>query len=79
MLPIAIYMQLTSCIMYSYIHTTLLLLRRLPNNYLILMIRISEDTILRVDMRKAREEIGIALLANSGIFYHYASYIVIHA
>ena len=29
---------------------------------------ISEDAILRADMRKAREDIGIALLANSGIF-----------
>ena len=28
---------------------------------------ISEDTILRADMREARKEIGIALLANS---YH---------
>ena len=55
---------------YSYIHTTLLLLCRLQNNYLTLMIRISEDTILRADMRKAREEIGIVLLANSGILYH---------
>ena len=31
---------------------------------------ISEDTILRADMRKACEEIGIALLVNSGILYH---------
>ena len=31
---------------------------------------ISEDTILRADMLKAREEIGIALLAISGILYH---------
>ena len=37
---------------YSYIHTTLLLLCRLQNNYLTLMIHISEDTILRVDMRE---------------------------
>ena len=31
---------------------------------------ISEDAILRADMRKAGEDIGIALLANSGILYH---------
>ena len=56
--------------MYSYIHTTLLLLCGLQNNYLTLMIRTSEDTILRADKRKTREKIGIVLLANSGIFYH---------
>ena len=56
--------------MYSYIHTTVLLLCRLQNSCLTLMIRISEDTILRVDMRKACEQIGIALLVNSGILYH---------